>query len=119
MNWFTKIFEKSDWRLVKELQVKYIHFQYRRTTPDKKINESEEEITYYLYEDQFDNRKFDVIDGLLGDIDIDSQEAKDSYTFRSETYRHTIRPWLDGRFTPEIPTYDSIPRRDFKKALKG
>ncbi len=117
MSWFSRLFEKADWRLVKEIQAGYIHYQYHKLDPEQKINESENEMTYYLYENQFGKRKFDVVDGMLGDIDIKSKEAKDSWTFRSNEYRYTIRPWLDGRTDPEIPAYESIPRRDFKRIL--
>ena len=119
MSWYSKFFEKSDWRLVKEIQAGYIHYQFRPRDPEKRVNESKNEMTYYLYEDQSCNRKFDVVDGMLGDIDIDSQEAKDSWTFKSDEYRYTIRPWLDGRYDPNIPTYDQVEVNDFHRRLKG
>lgn len=119
MNWFTKYFEKADWRLVKEIQAGYVHYEYHRLRPAERINESENEMTYYLYEDQFGNRKFDVVDNRLGDIDINSKEAKNSWTFRSDEYRYTIRPWLDGRTDPDIPRHDKIPAHDYKRLLKG
>ena len=118
MNWLNRFFEKADWRLVKELQVGYLHYQYRSSDPGKKVNEKEEEMTYYLYEDQNGNRKFDVVDGMLGDLDIDSQEAKESWTFRSPEYRHTIRPWLDGRVDPDIPRHDKVKHHDMVRLLK-
>ena len=119
MSWFSRLFEKADWRLVKEIQAGYIHYQYSKLDPEERINENSYEITYYLYENQFGKRKFDVVDGLLGNIDINSREAKESWTFRSDEYRSTIRPWLDGRHDPDIKSYDQIPVSDFQRRLKG
>lgn len=116
-NWVTKFFEKPDWRLVKEIQADYIHYQFRREAPDERVNENEHEMTYYLYEDQDGNRKFDVVDGMLGDIDVNSEAAKKTWTFRSEEYRYTIRPWLDGRTDPDIPRWDKVKQHDFKRIL--
>ncbi len=116
-NWLTRFFENPDWRLVKEIQSKYVHYQFRRETPDKRVNENTEEMTYYLYEDQNGNRKFDVVDSMLGDIDVNSEKAKKTYTFRSEEYRYTIRPWLDGRTDPGIPRWDKVKQHDFKRIL--
>ena len=119
MNWLTKLFEKADWRLVKEYQAQYVSYKFAPLEPDKKIAEREEETTYYLYEDQNGNRKFDVVDSQAGDIDIKSNAAKKTWTFRSPEYRYTIRPWLDGRHNADIPSYEQVPIDDFKSVLKG
>ncbi len=120
MSLWTKIFgEPSDWRLVKEIQAGYVSYKFDPLKPETKINERDQEMTYYLYEDQDGNRKFDVVDSQEGDIDVNSVAAKKTWTFRSEDYRYTIRPWMDGRHNPEIPSYEQVPVDDFKVALKG
>jgi hypothetical protein len=78
---------------------------------EQKVN-----INYYLYENQDGERKFDVADSMRGDNDVKKLE-KDDIVFRLKMYRQTVKPWLDGRLDPDIPTYESIPRRDFKRAL--
>jgi len=118
MNWLTKYFEKPDWRLVKEIQSGYLFTQFHHLTPKDIVNEQEEELTFYLYENQFGDRKFDAVDSRKGDINIKTA-SKDEWLFRCGDYRHTIRPWLDGSLNLDIPTYESIPRRDFKKVLEG
>lgn len=118
MNWLSKFFETADWRLVKEIQAGYMHYQFHHLRPEEKINEKQEELTYYLYEDQNNNRRFDVVDSMDGDIDINSEEAKKTWTFRSPEYRHTIRPWLDGRVDPDIPRYDKVKHHDMVRILK-
>lgn len=120
MSWWTAIFgEPADWRLVKEIQAGYIAYRLDPHDADKHLGESKEEVTYYLYENQYGERKFDAVDSRDGDINVDSDAAKRTWTYRSQEYRYTIRPWLDGRLDPEIPTYESMPRRDFKRALDG
>ena len=124
MSWFSGLLKKaeeaeqSDPRLVKQIQSGYVYTQFHPDTPKDIVNEQEEELTFYLYEDQFGNRKFDAVDSRKGDINIKTA-AKNEWLFRCETYRHTVRPWLDGRANPDIPTYESVPRRDFKKVLEG
>ena len=118
MSWFSNFFEKKDWRLVKELQAGFVHVQRDRKT-GKRAGETSHEVTYYLYENQFGKRKFDAVDSLHGDIDVDSHTAKDTWTFRSEVFRYTIRPWLDGRHDPDIQDYEQVEVNDFHRRLKG
>ena len=113
MNWWTKIFgEPDDWRFVGQVHSPY---HYKNTTPGKKYS-----LTYYLYENQDGDRKFDVIDTDedRGDINVNSLKKTD-WVFRSEQYRKIVHPWLTGFRNPDFPTYETAPQHDFKRLLEG
>ena len=123
MSLWTIIFgEPDDWRMVKlhaceyYSQLKPLHPEYNHSDPN--ANKTDHEYTYYLYENQHGNRKIDVIDTQRGDLDI-KDEAKDSFVFRNADYRTIIRPWLDGSYDPDIPSYESIKAKEFKDNLAG
>lgn len=40
------------------------------------------------------------------------------FLFETVEWNKTIYPWLAGRRVPGIPTYDDVPKEDFKRALK-
>ncbi len=123
MNWFTKLFEaaeKPDWRLCANIDNKYIT-QLTPRSPDYKVNDpnnncTDHTYTYYLYENQFGERKFDVIDTQHGDLKVDKLPS-DSFVFRNKKFREKIRSWLDGRYDPDIPDYETIPKNDFQNRL--
>ena len=120
MSLWTKIFgEPKDWRLVKEIQAGYVSYRVDPSNADKHLGECKEEISYYLYENQFGKRKFDAVDSRDGEININSVSSRRSWTFRSQEYRYTIRPWMDGRLDPTIPSYEQAPVNDFHARLKG
>jgi len=111
MSWWTNIFGgKDEWRMCKQLDTTFISSDaYTRV-------ETKHNINYYLYENQFGERKFDIADSKRGDCEVKRLE-KDDITFRLRLYRETVKPWLDGRTDPEIPSYESIPRKDFQRIL--
>ncbi len=118
MNWFTKMFtptEKPDWRLCKQMDVKYVETITDRNTKEV-TDKTNGVMTYYLYEDQNGNRKFDVVDSIDGELDIE-KIAKNHFAFRCEDFRNILRTWLDGRYVPEIPDYETIPKDDFQNRL--
>lgn len=120
MSWWTKIVgEPADWRLCKQLDTKYV-ISYKdafgHDVPEK--SKSGCVLTYFLYEDQDGNRKFDLLDSEEGDINVKTIK-KDNYAYRCALYRNTIRPWLDGRYNADIPSYEQVPVDDFKSVLKG
>lgn len=136
MSVWTKIFgepaEEPNWRLCGTIKGEYFsrlnprHPDYDLT--DSKKNETDHQLTYYLYEDQFGNRKFDVIDSDRGDLDLEEIKKdaygktglvipKDDILYRIKRYREKIRPWLDGRYDPDIPDYETIPKNDFQNRL--
>lgn len=123
MNWFTKMFtpeEKSDWCLCAQFDEEYSYTQTDRKTGEL-VDEKNQTMTFYLYEDQNGNRKFDVIDEKWGDIDLNNikQEEKlvANFIYGCTQFRNKIRPWLDGRYDPEIPDYETIPKNDFQNRL--
>jgi len=123
MSWLTYIFgEPDDWRLVKihvtdyYSQLKPAHPDYDFTDSD--ANKTDHEYSYYLYENQHGGRKIDVIDSLRGDLEMKTEDKR-SFVFRNTEYRNIIRPWLDGRLDPEIPSYEQAPVNDFHAKLKG
>jgi len=114
--------EPKDWRLVKVNEYEY-HSQLKPAHPEYRVNDPNNNITYYvytfyLYENQYQERKVELIDSKNGDIDLKT-ERKDSFVFRNDHYRKIIRPWLDGQYNPEIPSYESIKPKEFLDNLAG
>lgn len=114
MNWFTKLFAKKDWRMVKQVDVGY---RIKNLVTDKDLKK-DCTLSYYLYENQFGNRIFDVVDSEEGDLDL-ARVDKSHFAFRNEVYRNKIKPWIDGRLDPEVPSYEQVPKDDFQNALAG
>ena len=104
--------EKQDWRLVKVQEFGYEMKYFRHHPRYGQFDDNKEHftMTYYFYEDQNGNRKIDAIDEQRGDLDLKKLE-KDDWVFRNNYYRKTIRPWLDGVYDPDIPTYESVERK--------
>lgn len=123
MSWWTTIFgEPADWRLCTQIDADYVsrlqpgHPRYNFNVATE--NETAYTYTYYLYEDQDGNRRFEVIDTQDGDLNME-KEPKNSFVYRNREFRNKIRPWLDGRVDPDIPSYEQVPVDDFKVVLKG
>ncbi len=114
MNFIKKMFAKKDWRLCKKLDSTY----EVQNTQTKKIIKEKCTLTYYLFENQFGDRKFDVVDSEEGNICTDTIR-KDHYAFRNIEYRETIHPWLKGFNNPKIPSYEGSKRKEFKDSLTG
>lgn len=114
MNWFMKLFAKKDWRMVKQVDATY---SITNTVTKKKIK-TDCVLSYYLYENQFRERIFDIVDSEEGDLDV-ARTDKNHFAFRNEIYRNKIKPWMDGRLDPEVPSYEQIPKDDFQNALAG
>lgn len=111
--WIKKAFTKRDWRLVAMKVVPYWNVY-----PDREKDKFE--MVYYLSENQFHERRMTVIDACPGRGDLTISElGADDWVFRNREYREVIRPWLDGAYDPEIPSYESIKAKEFKDALKG
>lgn len=73
-------------------------------------------VYYYLKENGFGKRKC-THEGT-GDISGDAYGSRN----KRETlplYLETIRPWLAGRYDPNIPSYESIKAKEFKDQLAG
>lgn len=113
MNWFTRLFEKDDWRFVGKVDAHYI-------STDDLGQSTDYVLTYYLYENQHGERKFDVIDSNRnrGDLKV-KRLGKNDWVFRSKNYREIVHPWLTGFRNPDFPTYESAPQHDFKRLLTG
>lgn len=113
MNWLKRLFAKHDWRMVKQVDVGYIitnHVTGKQT--DGHV------LSYYLYENQFGKRIFDLVDSEEGDLVVERMD-KSHFAFRNEVYRNKIKPWIDGRLDPEVPSYSQVPKDDFQNALAG
>lgn len=120
MSWWTNIFgeprEKAEWRMCKQLDATFVNTSYRIVNNEAVPIEKKHNINYYLYENQFGERKFDAADSMRGDIDI-TKTKKDDIAFRLRMYRQTVKPWLDGRTDPDVPAYDQVPVNDFQRRL--
>ncbi len=103
MNWFTKLFETKDWRLCGKLDSKYVVTYTDRYTGKEREGKRKDNcvLTYFLYENQFGERKFDLVDSEEGDLKVSSVPS-DHYAYRNEDYRIKIRTWLYGRYDPDI-----------------
>jgi len=108
-----KPFEKRrlsrDWRLVSTLQAHY-------TWTDR--DNAKDTAFYYLKENGLGERKCDHKG--TGSLDGDSLV---SFAYKKRIshpyYLEKIIPWLEGRYDPDIPSYESIPAKEFKDNLAG
>lgn len=100
---------RKDWRLVSTLgaKINWVNTKGESTGKD--------DIFYYLFENGLGQRKVkhEGTDKLAGDGFARTQRKTHPY------YLSSIRPWLEGRPDPEIPTYESIKAKEFKDALAG
>ncbi len=111
---FTKLFTKRDWRLVKVIEAKYLI----RCDITDRVTSDGHILTYYLFENQFGERKFDLVDSRNGDLTVSRLQDND-FAFRSQTYRETVHGWLQGGYDPEIPNYYSVEHKNFLDTLRG
>lgn len=109
-NWFTSRFEKIEWRLCATIEVAVSHVD--RITKARVSGT----LYYYLYEDQHGERKFDAADTLRGDMLL-SDLGKNDFVYRCEEYLVRVKPWINGRYDPEVKDYDQVPVEDFKRKL--
>lgn len=109
MNWFTRIFQKAEWRLCGTLEMGVVK-------EDPYYGKSEGTLYHYLYEDQHGNRKFDVGDTIRGDLKV-SDISKTDIVYRAPNYLTKVKPWLDGRKIPGISAYDKVHHHDMKRTL--
>ena len=122
MKWLSKLLRRrdpDDWRMVKQLDSIYINTETRLVSETRvEPVETKHHINYYLFENQYGGRKFDVACSMMGDRDV-SKLSKDDIAYRLRIYRNTIKPWLDGQYNPEIPSYESIKPKEFLDNLAG
>lgn len=98
---------KRDWRLVSTLNA---YFSYNDS------GNNDETIFYYLYENGLGKRKCKhESDGKFSGDAAYCIDARTTHPY----YLGRIRPWCEGRFDPDIPTYESIKVKEFKDALSG
>ena len=105
---FRRLFEKRDWRRVKTIEMSII----------RSLDKESGTLYYYLYENQFGDRRMDVADTFRGDMDLNKVEKTD-VVYRSSEYLEIIKPWLEGDYDPEITDYDGVKRKEMLSALKG
>ncbi len=110
MNWFTRVFQKAEWRLCGTLEMGIVK-------PDELSGNTKGTLYYYLYEDQHGNRKFDVGDTIRGDTELKDVSSND-VVYRSPEYLTKVKPWLDGRKIPGISAYNKVKHHDLVRTLK-
>jgi len=98
---------KRDWRLVSTLDAEY-------TWTDQ--NNKKDQIYYYLKENGLGKRK--CMHNGTGFASGRGSLAKNQRTSHP-MYLKVVRPWLEGQYNPEIPSYESIQAKEFKDALAG
>jgi len=111
MSWFSKLFEKAEWRLCGTVETGIIH------TDRITNNTTKGTLYYYLLENQYGDRKFDVADTFRGDIDM-SEIPKNDIIYRCEEYLEVVKPWIGGRKVTGVASYDKTDHHDFAKRLK-
>ena len=97
---------KRDWRLVSTLEA---YYNYSDT-------KQKDEVIYYLYENGLGKRTCDhegtgLVSGQLRYI----TKKRETHPY----YLKKIRPWLAGRYDPDIPSYETIKTKEFKDKLTG
>lgn len=122
MKWLSKLLRRrdpDDWRMVKDLESTFVNTVHKLVSETRvEPVETKHYINYYLFENQYGERKFDVADSLYGDQDV-SKLDKNDIVFRLKIYRKTVKPWLDGQYNPDIPSYESIKPKEFLDNLAG
>jgi hypothetical protein len=139
INFFTRLFRKDspttqEWRLVQTYENTWV-------TKNRHTGEVDDRGTvyYHLYENESGRRKV-AVNACAGSAammhsvtaanyhQILSEGDKKDFTFRrsagcwaitNEDWNKKIYPWLAGRYDPDIPTYESIPRKEFRDNLAG
>ncbi len=101
---------RRDWRLVSTLQA---HINW---VDDNGNSTGKDEIFYYLFENGLGERK--VKHDGAGKLSGDSAYIAQKRTAHPY-YLGKIRPWLEGGFDPDIPSYETIKAKEFKDALAG
>lgn len=112
IQFFRKLFSDPEVKLVASIEANYKMID--------RINKTEKKcsVTYYLFEDEKGKRSMSATDSEEGEVDLDNVTSS-SWVHRSEEYRNQIKPWLCGRYDPEIPSFSQVDIEDFKVALKG
>ncbi len=107
LNPFKYIRRMRDWRLVSTLNAYYTWTNY---------GGEKETLFYYLYENGLGHRK--CKHESAGRVSGDAQWCINERITHPQ-YLGKIRPWLEGRFDPDIPSYESIKAKEFKDYLAG
>ena len=97
---------KRDWRLVSTLEATYV---WRDKDGDK------DTVYYYLKENGLGERKCDHV----GTGKISQGGWGEHKCLTHKFYLKVIRPWLAGRYDPDIPSYETIKTKEFKDKLTG
>jgi len=102
---------RRDWRLVGTLEAIY-------TWTD--LDNEKDTAYYYLKENGMGERKC-IHDGTgnLGKDGRNSPAWAERKRVSHPIYLEKIRPWLEGRYDPDIPSYESIKAKEFKDKLAG
>jgi len=95
---------RRDWRLVDTLEASFRWHKEGEPTGE------ETEIFYYLYENGLGKRKCEI----AASNHKGTLQAK-----QHPRYLRNIRPWVEGRFDPNVPSYETIKAKEFKDALAG
>ncbi len=112
MNWLPKMFTKKEWRMCATVELVVVEFH-----PLTKTKKKEGILYYYLYENQYGDRKFDVADTIRGDMKL-NDIPKSDIVYRSEEYLTKVKPWIDGRKIPGVASYDKVHHHDLVRTLK-
>ena len=98
---------KMEWRLVKTLEAEY-------TWTDR--NNEKSQVYYYLGENGLGQRR--CRHGGTGYAAGDESFAK-LQRKSHPMYLKAVRPWLEGGYNPQIPSYESIKSKEFLDNLAG
>lgn len=113
MSWWTDIFgEPSKWRMCGTVETSIVKAIPTPNGPQSGT------LWYYLSEDQYGKRKFDVADTFRGDVDLEKDISKTDIVYRSQEYLEKVKPWINGRKVTGIVAYDKVGHHDFKKRLE-
>ena len=109
MKWLSKLLRRrqpDDWRMVKDLESTFTNTTHQLVSETRiEAVKTKHHINYYLFENQYGERKFDVADSLYGDRDTSKLKK--------------VKPWLEGQYNPDIPSYESIKPKEFLDNLAG
>ena len=115
INAIKRFFTKEDFRLVKVLECNGVETSYYILGNTTKVDGI---IYYYLYEGDRGNRKCKISTTFKNTTatlkDNEEEDAK-----RLVLYLSTVQPWLDGRYDPDIQSYNQVPHEAMANKLRG
>lgn len=109
MSWFEKLFGPKEPSPPPPPPEHWLHVHIIEETR----NIEDVKVLFYIhfYESNYGGRRIQVSSSYY------NEEKAQTFTNQLFAYNKTARPWLTGRYDPDIPRYQDIPQVDLVKKL--